>query len=390
MRPSRPVILVALATAFSLLGDQTLYAVLPTYYTDLGLMPYQVGLILSVNRWIRLFTNHLAERLCRRYSLTLLLSLSLILGAALTVVYGSVSLFSVLFAARLLWGLCWSFIRQVGLLTVADSAPEGRIGRMMGFYNGTSRLGSLAGNLGGAVGHDLIGFTLTLLIFGVLSLLAVPLGILSRWKLPHVDRTLLRADGLSWRDSGLLTCGFVVGCVGAGLMMSTLGLVLRETVGDSLTVGGMAVGVATLNGMLLAGRWVTDGLGAPFLGALGDRIGRRQGALLFFGVGTLAMLTAAWVSGTVPLVLSVLLFFACGVGATVVMVSEASMRGPRTLASYVTAADMGSAVGPILGWTMQQAHFSTDWIFLLGGGLYALAVLTSLRTFEGAERGVGT
>ena len=389
MRPSRSVILVALATAFSLLGDQTLYAVLPTYYTDLGLMPYQVGVILSVNRWIRLFTNHLAERLCRRYSLTLLLSLSLILGAALTVVYGSVSLFSVLLAARLLWGLCWSFIRQVGLLTVADSAPEGRIGRMMGFYNGTSRLGSLAGNFVGAVGHDLIGFTLTLLIFGVLSLLAVPLGILSRWKLPHMDRTLLRADGLSWRDSGLLICGFVVGCVGAGLMMSTLGLVLRETVGDSLTIGGMAVGVATLNGMLLAGRWITDGLGAPFLGALGDRIGRRQGALLFFGVGTLAMLAAAWTSGTVPLVLSVLLFFACGVGATVVMVSEASMRGPRTVASYVTAADMGSAVGPILGWTMQQAHLSTDWIFLLGGGLYALAAFTSLRTFERVGRGIG-
>ena len=30
MRPSRPVVLVALATAFSLLGDQTLYSVLPT------------------------------------------------------------------------------------------------------------------------------------------------------------------------------------------------------------------------------------------------------------------------------------------------------------------------------------------------------------------------
>ena len=94
MRPSRPVVLVALATAFSLLGDQTLYSVLPTCYTELGLMPYQVGLILSVNRWIRLLTNHLAERLCRRYSLTLLLMLSLTLGAATTVVYGTCLLYT--------------------------------------------------------------------------------------------------------------------------------------------------------------------------------------------------------------------------------------------------------------------------------------------------------
>ena len=48
-----PVALVALATAFSLLGDQMLYSVLPTYYDSLGLTYIQVGVILSANRWIR-------------------------------------------------------------------------------------------------------------------------------------------------------------------------------------------------------------------------------------------------------------------------------------------------------------------------------------------------
>ena len=55
MRPSCSVVLVALATAFSLLGDQTLYVVLPTYYSELDLIPYQVGLILSVLFQILLF-----------------------------------------------------------------------------------------------------------------------------------------------------------------------------------------------------------------------------------------------------------------------------------------------------------------------------------------------
>ncbi len=382
MRPSRSVVLVALATAFSLLGDQTLYSVLPTYYTELGLMPYQVGLILSVNRWIRLLTNHLAERLCQRYNLTLLLVLSLILGAATTVVYGAVSLFSILLGARLLWGLSWSFIRQVGLMTVVDSAPEGTIGRMMGFYNGISRLGSIGGNLMGAMGHDLVGFTLTLTIFGGLSLIGVPLGILSRWRLPHIERELPGAEAPVWRAPGLLICGFVVGCVGAGLMMSTLGTVLKASVGDSLKVGGVMIGVATLNGMLLAGRWVTDGLCAPMLGALSDRIGRRKAALLFFGLGALALITASQASGTVLLVLMVLLFFVCGVGATVVMLSEAGMGGSRAVASYVTASDMGSATGPMLGWMTLQLYLPMHLIFVIGGGLYLVGVVVSLKVFR--------
>ncbi len=382
MRPSRPVVLVALATAFSLLGDQTLYSVLPTCYTALGLMPYQVGLILSVNRWIRLLTNHLAERLCRWYSLTLLLILSLTLGAATTVVYGTVSLFPILLGARVLWGLSWSFIRQIGLMTVVDSAPEGAIGRMMGFYNGIHRLGSVAGNLAGAMGYDLVGFTLTLTIFGGLSLMGVPLGIFSRWRLPHVERALPGLEASAWRDPGLLVCGFVVGCVGAGLMMSTLGMVLKASLGNSLTVGGLVIGVATLNGMLLASRGVTDGLFAPVLGALSDRIGRRRGALLFFGLGSLAMLTASRMPGTVPLVVLVLLFFVCGVGATVVMVSEAGLRGARAVASYVTASDMGSAAGPMLGWMTLQLYLPTHLIFVIGGGLYAIAALVSLRVFR--------
>jgi len=61
MQSSHAVVFIALATAFSLLGDQMLYSVLPTHYAEIGLMPYQVGIILSVNRWVRLITNTLAE-----------------------------------------------------------------------------------------------------------------------------------------------------------------------------------------------------------------------------------------------------------------------------------------------------------------------------------------
>lgn len=381
MKPSRAGVLIALATAFSLLGDQMLYSVLPTYYVELGLMPYQVGLILSVNRWVRLVTNSLAEWMCRRYDLTLLVTLSLGLGAALTVVYGLVTSFVVLLIARMLWGLSWSFIRQVGVMTVVDSSPPALIGRMMGFYNGTSRLGSVSGNLVGAVGHDVIGFSLTLIIFGIVSLVGVPLGWLGRRAVPHEEGKEKRPEGKRW-SLELMFCGFVIGCVGPGIMMSTLGVVLKETVGESVMVLGMVIGVATLNGLLLATRWITDALGAPLLGAVSDKMGRRWAAIAYFGGGMTALFVASMVSHVFLLVVCVLAFFACGVGLTVVMISESGMRGARSVASYMTASDFGSATGPMLGWMTQQVHLSTDWIFLMGAGFYALGMGMAMVRFR--------
>ena len=381
MKPSRAGILIALATAFSLLGDQMLYSVLPTYYVELGLMPYQVGLILSVNRWVRLVTNSLAEWMCRHYDLTLLVTLALSFGGVLTIVYGMVTSFAVLLIARMLWGLSWSFIRQVGVMTVVDSSPPEQIGRMMGFYNGTSRLGSVSGNLIGAVGHDIIGFSLTLILFGIISLCGVPLGWLGRRAVPHQEVNLNKKEGKRWSPE-LLFCGFVIGCVGPGMMMSTLGVVLKDTVGDSVSVFDVVIGVATLNGLLLATRWITDALGAPLLGAVSDKMGRRRASIVYFIGGMTALFVASLVSHLVLLVICVLVFFTCGVGLTVVMIAESGTRGSRSLASYVTASDFGSASGPMLGWLTLQMHLSTDWIFLMGGGLYAAGLVMAMVKFR--------
>jgi len=66
-RPSLPIVYFASALAIVVLGDSLLYAILPSYYSQLGFAPIQVGILLSVNRWIRLSTNYLAEFCFRRY-----------------------------------------------------------------------------------------------------------------------------------------------------------------------------------------------------------------------------------------------------------------------------------------------------------------------------------
>ena len=371
--------MVGSGTAFSLLGDQALYAVLPTYYEELGLLPFQVGVLLSANRWIRLLTNHVAVAVCRRRPPHRVLMVALAVGAGCTAAYGLFSTFAALLVIRLLWGLCWSFIRQIGLMAVVHSG-RGRIGQLMGFYSGITRLGSVAGNFAGGLGHDLLGFAGLMAVFAFISLAAVPLGGGAR----QISAPALDPVGDGRAGMGLLLCGLVLGCVGQGVVMSTLGLMLKETLGDAIQVAGWSVGIATVTGAVMGGRWIADGL-APLWGWLADRIGRRLGAALFFGLGAVALATAALFPGAGVLVGSVLCFYLCATGAWLVVASEAGVRGPRAVAWYVTASDLGSALGPLLAWLGPQLELPTPIIFALGAGLYGLAALTGMSRFSGRE-----
>lgn len=384
MRANRGVWFVSLATASSLLGDQMLYAVLPTIYVDLGLQPYQVGILLSANRIVRLVSNHLAERACRRWSLAWLLAVALGTGALLNLAYGAVAWFPGLLAARIVWGVCWSFIRQIGLMTVVDAAQERvaeqpavqlQLGRAVGFYSGISRLGSISGNLLGALGHDVLGFSATCLIFAVASALCVPLGPLSRRGLPRTRPADEKTSTVT--PKSLLLCGFASGCVGQGLIAATLGAVLGARLGDVQLGGilglGIGLGIASLTGLLLASRWVADLL-APVLGYIADQVGRRRSGAAYFAAGAVVLLVAA--APQLPpvwMIPAVITFYVTATGVAVVLQAEAGSGGSRRVASYVTASDLGSAVGPNLGWLVLQWGWGEGSVFLLGAAVYALA-----------------
>lgn len=388
MKSRQSVVLVGSATAFSLLGDQLLYSVLPTYYTELGLLPIQVGILLAANRFVRVFINHWVERLSHRYAPSWLFGCALGGGALLSAVYALLPFFTVLLLARLLWGVCWSFIRQIALMTVAEAAEVGQMGRYMGLYSVLTRLGSVSGNFIGALGHDLIGFTGILLVFALVSGLAVPLGSLARRSLPEREKIQTEADRGQGAGKGLFCVGFVLGFVGYGMIMSTLGLVLKEAVGEGLSVGGVFVGVATLTGAMMSSRWAFD-LGAPLMGAFSDRCGRGLGGLVFFGAGAVSLGLAALGSEWVWIGLAILLFFFCATGAGVVLSAEAGTRGSRAVASYATAMDAGSCVGPLLAWTLPEFELPTELIFVLGGVFYVVAGGVAAVSFGGDE-GAGT
>ena len=372
--PSKPAVLISAATAFSLVGDQVLYSVLPVYFDELGMTPIQVGIVLSANRWIRLFTNQLAHRMVRLVRPDVLFVGALVLGAVTTAMYTVTWLFSVLVVARLLWGLAWSFIRLVGVLEIMSDAPRDASGRTMGIYNGISRIGSVAGLLGGALLVDLLGYLTAIWILTVVSLIAVPLakmGVgaarLSETSVTPVDH--VRAPQ-TWVYQGL---GFTIGAVGPGFVMATLGTVLDGRIVD---IGGLSA--ATLTGALLAMRFVLDTSAAPWLGGLTDRYGVRATVFGFLLAGGVALLMAARAADVVVVAMLTVAFFVSGTALQAGVAGTISRYGSAAFSRYVTAADFGAAAGPLVGWWAVDLIGVDTAGIAIGGGLYVTVAVLAL------------
>jgi MFS family permease len=164
--------------------------------------------------------------------------------------------------------------------------------------------------------------------------------------------------------------------------MATLGAILEHKIGSSVSVGTFLIGVATLNGILLGGRWILDSLCAPILGALSDRFGTQLGMLVFFSIGALSLFTCAATSNILVLIISILLYFISGTSLAAGIAAEAGRRGPRTIALYASALDFGAAIGPVLSWAMLGFIFKPGLVFAIGGILYTIAMIISWRSFK--------
>lgn len=376
--PPLPVFYISTGLSLVTLGDSLLYTILPSYYPHLGLAPIQVGILLSFNRWIRLATNHMAEHCYRRYPSDLWLILAFFMGSIVAAIYGIAKMFIIFLGARILWGISFSFIRQAGIMTAVNSGSETHLGERMGYYRGINAMWRTSGVLLGALSHDVFGFTITLIGLSILSLVAVPLGYFSQKGLKRLKKPLGKVvPGKG--DARVTCCGFTVGLIGAGMIMSTLGLILKEQVGGSFAIAGYSIGVVTLTGSILGLRWLIDGIGSPILGAIADRIGRERSTAFLFSLGAATLIVLAIYSKPILLIPLILIFFICGSTLYTLLSAQAGQSGTRSVASLATAMDLGMSVGPLIGWNIAQLGLPTNLIFISSGAVYVASAVISLR-----------
>jgi MFS family permease len=394
-RPPRPIVYYSIALSVVTLGDSLLYAVLPSYYPHLGLAPFQVGILLSINRWVRLSTNHLAEYCYRRYPSELWVVFAFLTGSIVTAAYGASNLFIVLLAARILWGVSFSFLRQAGVMTAVNSGEQERIGERIGYYHGINSSVRTVGIFLGGLCHDIAGFAATLIGAGILSLVTLPLGYRSQKRIRAAAPPRaagVAAGGRAATAGGtaeirLIACGFVVGMVGAGMIISTLGLVLKSRVGEAFEILGYPAGIATLTSFILGIRYFIDGMGSPLLGAAIDRIGRQKAARFLFPFNAAALLAISLIESMFPLILLLFMYFICATALGTLLSAQAGRNGPRAVASFSTATDLGTSIGPLIAWGILELSLPAANIFRVAALLYAVGSILALRAVDSSRAG---
>ena len=301
--PKRQVCLTAIILAISVMGDSMLYGVLPSHLDEFGLTAgLGAGLILSANRWIRLASNTWAAKIYNKFGLKNPFYLSVVLAITSTAAYGLFPGFWPLLIARIAWGICFS-IQLVSLYMVVLREDEQYRGRLMGLYNAIFRFGSLMAVLVGGILVDLIGIRIAFLIIAFVMVLCfsiIPLlnesdtYLASPIKHSNSDRKKFQQNGNKSNIWTLLTgypgestvqrykllavhyTRFTNTFAISGLVTATVGLLLRERIGESLDISGFTIGVATLTGMVLATSFANEVGLSTYFGHISDKFGRKS------------------------------------------------------------------------------------------------------------------
>jgi MFS family permease len=391
----RALLAIGIGTCLSLLGDSSMYTVLPTHTLDAGVSIASVGILLSANRWIRLVLNGPMGLLYDRWNRRPLFITALFLGALSTTIYGYANGFWPLLLGRILWGLSWAGIWVGGNTIILDIADEENRGRWMGFYQTAFFLGAASGSVLGGTLTDLVGYHSAMRIHAGLTTLGALLaftflpetrGAIHTPK-PNIDHADESFNNTNFNHrSDLITAITLYGVnriVMAGMLISTFGLFLMERLGDSVQIGGQHFGVTTLTGIGLGSATLISMFAAPIAGTISDRFHNRWRAVsggLIPGIAGLALLALATPLGIlvgVPLTAST---SGSNQGLATTLVGELGQKNTRSrrLGMLFTIGDLMSALGPLLAYALIPI-IQIRGVYILAGSLYALVFFLTLR-----------
>lgn len=381
----RPVVIVSIVTALCLLGDSMLYIVLPLYWKEAGLTSlWEVGVLLSVNRFVRLPLNPFIGWLYKSITLRTGLIAAVLLGALTTIGYGVWHGFWLWLVLRCTWGLAWSLLRMGGFFTVISySCPSNR-GHLMGIYNGLYRLGSLFGMLLGGVLAPIIGLSQVALLFGMASFIGIPFitAYISREKASETAsqpaHKKIQASYLSKPVIKVVVSGLWISLLFQGLLTSTLSFVIDSHYSQTILLFGLVISATTLSGTLQAARWVWE----PFLAS---RFGRwsdgPRGRVPLLIVSLLCSAVGfALIPIQLPLffwIVVILLVMVAATSLTTLIDALASDLAKHSavitvMTIHSVALDLGAALGPMLGYWFIELENGLLFTYLGGAFMFLL------------------
>eukprot|EP01012_Entosiphon_sulcatum_P041683 TRINITY_DN5556_c0_g1_i1.p1 TRINITY_DN5556_c0_g1~~TRINITY_DN5556_c0_g1_i1.p1 ORF type:complete len:435 (+),score=29.69 TRINITY_DN5556_c0_g1_i1:49-1353(+) len=385
---------LGLGIAVSLLGDTTLYTILPTRSKDAGITVLMVGMVLAVNRAVRLFFNGVCGYLYDRFPNRPLFIQGLILGALSTFSYAYSHSAVGLILGRILWGMAWSLIWVGSSAIVLKCSTDAERGRWTGLLQTWFFLGCGASAVTGGALADVLGYRQALWVIATAqatsvvavsaiflslpeSLFQPPLEPTSPGRpktdsqesldIQHETVTVRPACGIPAASvwAGVCAPQFCLAAVSQaanwlsirGVLQPTLGLLVQQRMVDPLNPRG----ALTLAGFLSGLQTVVSMAAAPLVGYLSDVL-RSRWRVIQVGLllGVVAMVLLSLHSRT-----AVVLGVVCGAVMTSALQSmtialagdlvDVSQRG-RAASILITVADMGSALGPACTYSLLRTH----------------------------------
>ncbi len=377
-RPAAPALATALVVSASLLGDTFLYTVLPVQASSLGLERPTVGLILSLNRWVRLGTNPLAARLYGRFPAGALVLVAIVLAAVSTAMYALPAMLAVFFAGRLLWGFSYSLLRLGSFLSALEDATA-HAGRRIGNTRAVWGLGYFGGALFAPFATVWWGWTTAIVAAAALSL-ALGLGpalLAAGWR-RHIAIVEGHVPASVWepRFLALFAAATIQLALFAGLLVAAGGFRVDELFHDGAPILDAVVPATFVAAAFALTQRVAQVAWTPLAGRWSDRSATTAFALST----TLSLVSVAALALPLDPVAFVIVggsAFVNGLTATIAVELAVARRSrevdrPRILAALHTWQDGGAAAGALAGGIL--ATLGAAPALLAGAGVLALTM----------------
>jgi len=362
---------------FGGLGGGVAFPTLPTLGPLLGISPFVVGVILSINRFTRLVMNtpagSILDRVGTRRPMIVgffvqgLAPFGYVLGLhADRVVLGSATVF---LASRILWGLGSAFVFVGAFSTITHVTTAENRGTWIGYMRGGQSLGFPTGLVLGGLLVDAYSYDLAFAVAGAAGLLAavVAFAVLPDVS-PDVEASRLRdLPGIVRADPRIASVGtvnFVVRFLFAGVLLSTAVLYAREY---DITIGLLSS--TGVSGVVMAISVIGVSAATVLVGRYSDRLSNRA----LVTIPALVVLAAGFVAlAVLPTLWSVVLAVALigiGVGganpplmAYLGDISPADDVG-KLGGVYNAFGDLGSTLGPLVALPLvARVGFATEYL----------------------------
>jgi MFS family permease len=364
----KPIIALSLITAVCLAGDSMLYIILPIQWREIGLNSlFQVGLLLSINRFVRLPLNPLIGYIYTKVRFHNGILFAVTLAGVTTFSYGFVDGFSGWILLRSLWGISWSLFKMGAFLLIINLASESNRGNLIGTYNGLYRLGSLVGMILGGFLAELFGIKLISIILGLIVFGTIPF--IFKYIPRTIDQEPKNQEKLSFislirsvREATLIwifITAFLSVAILDGMFTAMLSHLIHVQYTVSYQVFGFVLGAASIAGFLQAARWGITPFVLPRIGETVANMNHKPYFLSLFLI--IAAVLLFIIPFKIPIAIWVaLLLFHLLIASIITTIVDTIISNILTksnniliITTYTIIVDLGAAVGPILGYTLE-------------------------------------